>query len=180
MAKILSIDLTLALILTNIHMKSPSTTLLLRSNGFGENLWSRVRTFLDIVWPLKNLSRPSHSPGNSKGLRTRSSPGIIHPAITRLAKQPDTLDFRHYEACRKDFLLYAPHARAAGSNGGILWRLTVESINWDYDIAGPSPEVQQPMMPILFEDDNKTYWVNELQDRDLDIMCGIYKIYSGK
>ncbi|KZP28157.1 hypothetical protein FIBSPDRAFT_886028 [Athelia psychrophila] len=43
------------------------------------------------------------------------------PGYRKAGWQPDTLDFRQYEAHRKDFLLHAPRARAAGSNGGILW-----------------------------------------------------------
>ncbi|KZP08056.1 hypothetical protein FIBSPDRAFT_965134, partial [Athelia psychrophila] len=43
------------------------------------------------------------------------------PGYRKAGWQPDTLEFRHYETSRKEFLLRIPRARAAASYGGILW-----------------------------------------------------------
>lgn len=102
------------------------------------------------------------------------------PGYRKEGWKPEPIDFRHYETCRKDFLLHAPRARAAASKGGILWRLTVEFIDWNYVIAGPSPEVQRSTRAKHLKGDPNEYWDDELMEEDIDIVCGVYKIYSGQ
>ncbi|KZP02572.1 hypothetical protein FIBSPDRAFT_905723 [Athelia psychrophila] len=64
------------------------------------------------------------------------------PGYRKAGWQPDTLEFRHYKAFHKEFLLHAPR---------------------------PSPEVQQSTILKHFKGDTKSYWDNELQDKDIDI-----------
>ncbi|KAF7968028.1 hypothetical protein HWV62_32162 [Athelia sp. TMB] len=75
------------------------------------------------------------------------------PGYRRPAWKPDMLDYKHYENHRNDFLL-TPHARAAVKYGGIVWRLSVQSIDPDYVTAGPSSEVLATTRAKYFDHDD--------------------------
>ncbi|KAF7978401.1 hypothetical protein HWV62_803 [Athelia sp. TMB] len=92
--------------------------------------------------------------------------------------QADLIDYRQYENLRNAFLL-TPRARAAVKYGGIVWRLSVQSIDPEYVIAGPSTEVMAYSRPMYFEGDPARYWDDELIEAEMDIVCGVYRVYTG-
>ena len=100
------------------------------------------------------------------------------PGYRRPTWKPDMLDYKHYENHRNDFLL-TPHARAAVKYGGIIWRLSVQSIDPDYVTAGPSSEVLATSRAKYFDHDEARYWDDELIDEEINIICGVYKIDTG-
>ncbi|KAF7969794.1 hypothetical protein HWV62_25969 [Athelia sp. TMB] len=100
------------------------------------------------------------------------------PGYRRPTWKPDMFDYQRYENHRNDFLL-TPHARAAVKSGGILWRLSVQSIDPNYVAAGPSSEVLATSRSKYFEGDKAQYWDDELTDDEIDIICGVYKIDTG-
>ncbi|KAF7971128.1 hypothetical protein HWV62_22004 [Athelia sp. TMB] len=97
------------------------------------------------------------------------------PGYRRPTWKPDMLDYKHYENHRNDFLL-TPRSRAAVKYGGIVWRLSVQSIDPDYVAAGPSSEIFATSRAKYFDHDEARYWDDELIDEEIDIICGVYKI----
>lgn len=100
------------------------------------------------------------------------------PGYRQPTWEPDMLDYKCYENHWNDFLL-TPHARAAVKSGGIVQRLSVQSIDPNYVIAGPSNEVFATSRPKYFDGDEARYWDDELIDDEIDIICGVYKIDTG-
>lgn len=100
------------------------------------------------------------------------------PGYRKSTWKPTLIDFRQYETDREAFLL-TPRARAAVTAGGILWRLSVQSIDLEYVMAGPSEEVCATTSSMKIKGLNGQYFDDELTSDEVDIVCGVYKIYTG-
>lgn len=88
---------------------------------------------------------------------------------------PDALDFKGYERDRSAFLL-SHRASAAIKEGGIVWRLAIEHLRFDELIAGP---VDLPLaMYQCFDGESIGGWDDQLRDDELDLMCGVYRIFT--
>ena len=94
---------------------------------------------------------------------------------------PDGWDYKEYEAVARS-LLTGGRARAALQCGGIVWRLAVELLGEDgiRDAArGPSLDISHLGRDALAPRGNS--WYEEtLRDDELDVICGVYHVYSRK
>lgn len=75
------------------------------------------------------------------------------------------------------------HARAAFLAGGIMWCLALESVgslSCERALDGPSDNVMQFGNSLQCPHDDKIIWDDCLTEAEMDLMCGVYKIYTGK
>lgn len=89
-------------------------------------------------------------------------------------------DYVVYEQLRHEFM-NRPRARAAFLHGGLIWRLALHSLGFDYlpsVLDGISPEAV-PFGLLLCSND-QTYYDDELSEEEIDFMCGTYYMHQGK
>ena len=121
-------------------------------------------TFLPRM-SLERLSVPTHpSIPLSLGIRPRNY-------------IPDAADYSAYQAIRDDFLRQ-PRGRAALLKGGIIWRLAMEYVDPGRVIAGPTGN--SVTGHTLRFPNNHVYCDDNLTEDELDLICGVYKVYTGK
>ena len=63
-------------------------------------------------------------------------------------------------------------------HGGIVWHLVRESINNNVVLVGPTDEVFVHGDVVCF-DTNLECWDDKLTDEDANLICGVYKVYTG-
>ena len=86
-------------------------------------------------------------------------------------------DYIAYEE-KRNALLRSPKGRAAFLRGGIVWRLAMEVSQSPIDVlSGPSDSALQSGHS--FTDTNCTYWDDHLTVKELDLICGVYQVYTG-
>ena len=91
--------------------------------------------------------------------------------------QPNAVDYESYEAARDSFLSQL-HARAVVMQGGILWHLVFESIDNNAVLIGLTDEAFIRGDVVCF-DTNLECWDDKLTDEDINLICGVYKVYTG-
>ncbi|KAF7964826.1 hypothetical protein HWV62_2643 [Athelia sp. TMB] len=85
-------------------------------------------------------------------------------------------DYIAYEKKRNVFLL-CDRARAAVMKGGIIWRLSVHSIDQNMVLNGPV-DITSGLYSRM-DDENYGSWDDELTEDELDLISGVYKIFTG-
>ncbi|KAK0464114.1 hypothetical protein IW261DRAFT_1347389 [Armillaria novae-zelandiae] len=94
--------------------------------------------------------------------------------------KPDRLEFATYQALCKGFLR-SQRGRAALLAGGILGRIAQDFIPNDEVYLGPSSDVLK--CGVCFVADGEStpvFWDDALTDDEIDLLCGVYKIETGK
>lgn len=91
--------------------------------------------------------------------------------------KPDVVDYKGYERDRATFLL-SDRARAALLEGGIVWRLAIEHLKFDDVIGGPA-ELDSGLYE-RFDGELVGGWDDKLTNDELDLICGVYKIFTGE
>lgn len=95
--------------------------------------------------------------------------------------RPDGWDYKVYEAQAYE-ILSAPRGRAALLHGGIVWRLGVEMLGQegvDTALGGPSADIWRRGRGI--QEPRGVVWYEEyLTPHELDVICGVYKVYTGE
>ena len=106
-------------------------------------------------------------------------PGPLAILGSRTLSQPPTLvEYRYYEDLRAQFFC-RPHSHAAFLQGGILWRLGLESTGRSVEalaLDGPSYEALDHGNSILHSGSNEVLWDDDLSESESDLICGVYKI----
>jgi len=156
-----------------LTVDNPATALQCVRWASSSNITHIVRLLLENGIPfntflLRSLSPPplsSHplSPFAFVGLGVRP-PGY----------QPDNADYAAYQEVLSDFLRL-PHARAALLKGGIVWHLVMEYLSPKTVLTGPSDNASQ-MYCLL---DSQEYCDDDLSSDELELICGVYKVYTG-
>jgi hypothetical protein len=90
---------------------------------------------------------------------------------------PDEVDYRAYELIRRR-LLQSNCGRAALLMGGIVARLARDDVQKESVYKGPSDSDGRD--GVFFSDGQSTYWDNRLTDYEVDIICGVYCVDTGK
>jgi len=62
--------------------------------------------------------------------------------------------------------------------GGIVWRLSWDAVGVEAALGGPSPEVFQTGHHFFSE--QAYLWDDELSEDELNLICGVYKVFTGK
>jgi hypothetical protein len=96
--------------------------------------------------------------------------------VRTMGYEPDAADYAAYEAARDDFLR-SSHARAAILKGGIVWRLAMEFISPGSILTGPSDAALSRGQAFRFSDN--VFIDNCLNEDELDLICGVYRVYTG-
>lgn len=145
---------------------------------------------------LREVLRRKLGPGNAQIARALLERGIpfsmLWPAKGFAPPKPDIqalyrpenyifspADYRAYVERRLQLLRDKTVAIAALLLGGIVWRLAMES-NIDLNsVISSSPE---DMLPTLRQvrDGEKVFVESVLSQEQLDVICGVYKVYTGK
>lgn len=133
--------------------------------------------FLDIADELCSRGYPFHTriPGPRPTIQPR--PSIHTLGYREVGYNPQPCDYAAYEALRNDFLS-SPRGRAALLHGGIIWRLAKDIVPEVAAMSGPSSEVANTGHAIMCE--GKYLWDDQLMEEELNLICGVYKVYTGK
>jgi hypothetical protein len=99
-----------------------------------------------------------------------------------LAHRPRISEYAVYEHARHS-LLSRPYGRAALLQGGIVWRLALCDFEYKEDaeyavLLGPS-EYVSVYQHVLHTDDGQSFFDDGLNDTELDLICGVYKVATG-
>ena len=95
--------------------------------------------------------------------------------------RPDGWDFKAYETRAID-VLSAPRGRAALLHGGIIWRIAVELLGQgglSDVLRGPSADIWRHGREV-HEDGGKSWYEDALTTYELDVISGVYKVYTGE
>lgn len=92
-------------------------------------------------------------------------------------------DYCAYVMVRNKLLQETHACRAALLCGGIVWRLAMDTLGYDYAVkevlAGPSRDVVEfGGMPQYLEDGTEL-WDDVLSEAELDLICGVYESPTG-
>jgi hypothetical protein len=109
---------------------------------------------------------------------TGPPPPPISLGVRPIGYQPDAADYAAYEAAR-DHFLRSSRARAAILKGGIVWRLAMEFIGPGCVLTGPSDVASSEGQIFHFTDDT-IFCEDILNDDELDLICGVYRVYTGR
>ena len=90
--------------------------------------------------------------------------------------KPDVFNYTLYEDAR-DVLLSHPHGRAALMHGGIVWCLAIVSVSDNAVLMGLSQDIFTEGSFLSSADGY--LWDDTLLEDDLEVVCGVYKVYTG-
>ena len=145
-----------------------------------------IRTSRDAVACLLGVGAAFNTVVQRDSLPAGAHPKPATRATTFYRHHDEMPDARDYPQYRVKFLelIHQPHARVALMMGGIVWRLTMEFMSesdalWQHCVSlvmdGPTEDAYyQP--PLTAEGDVD----DGLSQDELNTICGLYKVYTGK
>ncbi|KAI5117334.1 hypothetical protein M0805_001939 [Coniferiporia weirii] len=145
-----------------------------------DRIWKVCQYFVERGVPVKTVVCTPPARGQSPGTERRIKDLGWRHDNSRL----DSSDYASYEKRVADFVQTNPRVRAAIMKGGIVWRVVVEAIGLEAAIevvmAGPSSEAADKVYETLdISKSRQCWWDDTLTDDDEELLCGIYKIYTG-
>jgi hypothetical protein len=159
----------------NLIVHDPATALECCRRDLGPSVIDVAKVFLLAGKPF---STRIHSDGRHRApvrpLR-RSDP--VRLGWRRMGYRGDSHDYAGYENRRTAFLAQ-PHGRAAALKGGIVWRLTINSIELNHACIGPSDDVFEYGDVITSDLNGEELWDDALSEDELDLICGVYKVQT--
>ena len=107
-------------------------------------------------------------------VQTSVKPRICRPVPIQICGY--TFTRRDYDAYvrERSQLLNSSRGRAALLCGGIVRRLTMETMSIDYALQGPSISASVEGCGLFVAAGDKTLCDDELSQDELDILCGVY------
>jgi hypothetical protein len=94
--------------------------------------------------------------------------------------KPDHIDYAAYESLRRRFLC-SPRGRAAILAGGIVARLAREDVRYEDVCNGPSDSVFENGICLWNgKESSLAYWDDQLSEDELDLICGVYRVDTGR
>ncbi len=94
--------------------------------------------------------------------------------------EPDRLEFATYQALCRNFLT-SQRGRAALLAGGILGRIAKDFISNDEVYPGPSHDVFKTGLSFVADGEAApTFWDDALTDDEINLLCGVYKVDTGR
>jgi hypothetical protein len=107
----------------------------------------------------------------------------VHLGFRPSSFKPTLVDYVAYEERRNAFLS-TPRARAALLMGGILWRLSKDTIQTDMALLGPSDDALSFGTYKCFDKsypshDPSVWYDDGLNEEELDLICGVYTVSKG-
>jgi hypothetical protein len=87
------------------------------------------------------------------------------------------MEYVIYERTRDEFLQEHNHAKAALASGGILWHLCIDYLEVQSAFRGPIAEPQHQTTVVV---NGQPYVRDTLEQHEEDLVCGMYKRFTGK
>jgi hypothetical protein len=133
----------------------------------------------DIIRQLLRLGIPftTRVPGPEPDSAISSRRPVVL-GYREVGYKPDSVDYAEYETIRRAFCESEQHSRAALLKGGIVWRLVKETLSPGDVLAGPTANVCCHGHA-LTSPNNQSLWDDDLSEDELDMICGVYKIFTG-
>ena len=135
---------------------------------------------------IKFVTVQERSPSFQSNSLQIPHPRNLVPYRRETDKAPTAADYGEYMYRVLD-LLHQPHVvRAAMLTGGIIWRLMLEAIGREEDLyqmylqlgaAGPTEDTSKH--GTIFRTPRGILMDNVLSEEEKDIICGVYKVYTG-
>jgi hypothetical protein len=164
---------------------SDDLTVMLHDAAAVLECYCQFKTLVEIITFLFSNGRPCHTLVPQKHISPASPLCVqLSPMLGYYPKnyKPSLWEYRYYEQLHQDFCKL-PRARAALTRGGIIWRLTLESIGAPADEIvsdGPSQEVLTHGTSIQDAQSSEVMQDNELTEAEKDLMCGVYKVFTSE
>ncbi|KAK0185699.1 hypothetical protein F5146DRAFT_937387, partial [Armillaria mellea] len=94
--------------------------------------------------------------------------------------KPDRLEFATYQALCRNFLT-SQRGRAALLAGGILGHIAKDFISDDEVYPGPSHDIFKTGLSFVADGEMApTFWDDALTDDEINLLCGVYKVDTGR
>jgi hypothetical protein len=134
----------------------------------------------DIIRQLLRLGIPftTRVPGPLPDGEVSSSREPVVLGYREVGYRPDSVDYAEYETIRRAFCESEQHSRAALLKGGIVWRLVKEILSPGDVLTGPTADVCYHGHALTCPN-NQILWDDDLSEDELDMICGVYKIFTG-
>jgi hypothetical protein len=148
--------------------------------------YRQFKTLADIINFLFSNGRPFHTflPQNcippAPPVHVQDSPTLgYYPKNYK----PSLCEYHYYKQLCQEFCML-PRARAALNRGAIIWRLALESIGAPAnEIVSDGPSQQAHTYGTSIQDAKSSdvmMWDDELTEAEMDLMCGVYKVFTSK
>ena len=155
----------------------PATALQCARSGWGPKKSDIVRELLGRGIRFNTMETLDANP-RTLCAYLRRCPGLgYRPA----GYKPDILDYKSYEELRDRFLRQ-PFGRAALLEGGIVWRLSLEALGIAPALDGPGTDaIEYGIRTTAIDSSGRrfTLYDDVLSEEETDLICGVYKIYTG-
>ncbi|KAF8143414.1 hypothetical protein K438DRAFT_1633654 [Mycena galopus ATCC 62051] len=92
---------------------------------------------------------------------------------------PTVADYQSYVSIREQFLL-SPRGRAAKTYGGIVGRLACTTVADEEVLRGPTDDADMDGLCLWDGQSNYAYCDDYLTEEEIDLICGVYHISTGK
>jgi len=164
-----------------IVISSPTTVVeILRGIDIGDDKKPRLDCMVpDLLSGLRSLRTCIRAPPRSTCFttaRTWSSALGYRPKYYQFTE----VDYYSYLTTLEDFF-HSPRGRAALLKGGIIARLAEQFITFEDVGHGPSDDVLQfGHCQKSSGDPSLGYWDDELTVEEIDLICGVYRVDTGK
>ncbi|KAJ7099600.1 hypothetical protein C8R43DRAFT_907503 [Mycena crocata] len=158
-----------------ILLESATTTLEIVRQGWGPSLQDVISNLLRRGVPFFTCFRCDEVPTGKPGGRNPYSGLGFRPENYK----PDHHDYQTYVALRSVFL-QSPRGRAALLSGGIIGRLARALVPDEEVLRGPSDDATINGICLWDGHSQQAYWDDTLTEQEIDLICGVYRIYTGR
>ena len=155
----------------------PATALQCARSEWGPEKFDIARELLGRGIRFNTMEPLNVNPRNLRK-RLRRCPGL---GYRQVGYKPDLLDYKSYEELRDRFLRQ-PFGRAALLEGGIVWRLSLEALGIAPALDGPATDaIAYGIHTAAVDSSGRTFTLYDdaLSEEETDLICGVYKIYTG-
>jgi hypothetical protein len=157
----------------HLVVEDPVTALECCRRDLGPSIVDIARVLLLSGKPFTTCVRPV-TPGHvTPSLRRRDPVGL---GWRQMGYKGDSRDYAGYEDRRTAFLAQ-PRGRKAVLEGGIVWRLAINTVEIAQVLSGPSDEVFEYGRAIT-DTNGEELWDDALSEDELNLICGVYKVHT--
>ncbi|KAJ7100529.1 hypothetical protein C8R44DRAFT_641980, partial [Mycena epipterygia] len=158
-----------------VLLESATTALEIVRQGWGPSLKDVIERLLGRNIQFLVCCRDNQLPTHRR-LARRMHSGLGFRAHNYF---PNTHDYQLYVSIREQFML-SPRGRAAKQYGGIIGRLACRVVSDEEVLQGPTDDVTIDGICLWDGYSQLAYWGNCLTEQEIDLICGVYHISTGK
>ncbi|KAK7017760.1 hypothetical protein R3P38DRAFT_2539783 [Favolaschia claudopus] len=94
--------------------------------------------------------------------------------------QPNIHDYHVYLSRLNSELLHTRRGIVAPLYGGVIGRIAREEVSDEKVLRGPSDDVYEDGVCLWDEKSAHAYWYDNLSEHEIDLVCGVYYVATGK